>query len=483
MNKYDYGYDLTPGTTIHWAYDKIEEGSTVLELGPSNGNLVYHLTQEKRCIADIVEIDTDAGKEAARFCRYSCLGPEEGNLENECWFQKLKDNKYDYIVILDVLEHIRNPKEVLDLLRCLLKEEGTLLLSLPNIAHNSIIMNLLQNKFIYTNVGLLDETHVHFYTYSTLKDLLNSAGFVTVREQIKQEKVGGNEIAVEYGVLPRDVEAYLKTRDFGTAYQFLFTIKAGQVQQPIIPEYEKEYAYDAVVFNAVSQEIIKIQKINPLEEICVSFAIEEADRELRFDPLNSNCIITDLSIMGNNSAGEPLSLKIQEHTGNKFGDLYVFYDDDPQIYLRIPDEICFVTITYSVCDFDHSVLDHLSESRDIVRSLERSTEELKLLLHSREGERDQARLQFHEAEQTVSELREAYEKLQLLVANKDALIQEQTSLINELTYEKELLENRVITLDESNHEYQERMDSINSTIWGKLYCLTNNKEDIKGWKK
>ena len=290
------------------------------------------------------------------------------------------------------------------------------------------------------------------------------------------------------------------------------------MQQPIIPEYEKEYAYDAVVFNAVSQEIIKIQKINPLEEICVSFAIEEADRELRFDPLNSNCIITNLSIMGNNSAGEPLSLKIQEHTGNKFGDLYVFYDDDPQIYLRIPDEICFVTITYSVCDFDHSVLDHLSKSRDIVRSLERSIEELKLLLHSREGERDQARLQCHEAEQTVSELenilretrtqmdgtqkklldleqysnslqkqfaelREAYVRLQLLLANKDKSIQEQTNLINELTLEKEMLENKVITLNESNYQYQERMDSINSTIWGKLYCLTNNKEDIKGWKK
>ena len=71
MSKYDYGYQLVEGTTTFWAYNKINEGSSVLEFGPAIGNLAKHLHEDKGCTIDIVEIDLEAGKKAARFARTS----------------------------------------------------------------------------------------------------------------------------------------------------------------------------------------------------------------------------------------------------------------------------------------------------------------------------------------------------------------------------------------------------------------------------
>ena len=149
MSKYDYGYTLLPNTTTAWAFSKIQENSKVLELGPAIGNLAKHLKEEKGCSIDIIEIDEESGKRAAQFARRSLIGIEEGNLEGDLWYTKLSDERYDYIVILDVLEHLKNPKQLLKKVSSLLKEEGKLLVSMPNIAHNSVLINLLNNKFKY----------------------------------------------------------------------------------------------------------------------------------------------------------------------------------------------------------------------------------------------------------------------------------------------------------------------------------------------
>ena len=62
MSKYDYGYELVPGTTTFWAFQKIQPESRILELGPAIGNLAKHLSEEKNCVVDIIEIDEESGK-------------------------------------------------------------------------------------------------------------------------------------------------------------------------------------------------------------------------------------------------------------------------------------------------------------------------------------------------------------------------------------------------------------------------------------
>ena len=77
-------------------------------------------------------------------------------------------SKFDFIICGDVLEHLKNPIFVLDILKSYLKDNGVIVASIPNISHMSIKANLLLNDFTYTPSGLLDETHVHFFTYKSI---------------------------------------------------------------------------------------------------------------------------------------------------------------------------------------------------------------------------------------------------------------------------------------------------------------------------
>lgn len=79
---------------------------------------------------------------------------------------------FDYVICGDVLEHLINPAAVLAILKTYLKPEGEMVISLPNVAHGSIKANLLLNDFTYTDLGILDKTHLHFYTWRSIAAFL-----------------------------------------------------------------------------------------------------------------------------------------------------------------------------------------------------------------------------------------------------------------------------------------------------------------------
>ncbi len=83
--------------------------------------------------------------------------------------------KFDVVFAGDVLEHLRNPTHVLSQLKHYLNQDGFLLLSLPNVAHMSVKAALLANNLPYMPSGLLDETHIHFFTYKSIMQMLNDA--------------------------------------------------------------------------------------------------------------------------------------------------------------------------------------------------------------------------------------------------------------------------------------------------------------------
>ena len=82
-------------------------------------------------------------------------------------------NEFDYIVFADVLEHLRDPAAVLQ--RCIpaLKESGKIIISVPNIANWIIRLSLLLGKFDYMERGILDRTHLRFFTMRSLKQLMS----------------------------------------------------------------------------------------------------------------------------------------------------------------------------------------------------------------------------------------------------------------------------------------------------------------------
>lgn len=83
---------------------------------------------------------------------------------------------YDAIVLGDVLEHLSLPKVILQRLVDLQSPSSTFIVSVPNIANLWIRLNLLVGKFDYTDRGILDRTHLHFFTRKSFSTLLREAG-------------------------------------------------------------------------------------------------------------------------------------------------------------------------------------------------------------------------------------------------------------------------------------------------------------------
>lgn len=152
-------------------YDLIRPQSLILDLGCATGYFGWEL-KKKECQTTGVEQEIAAAKIARKHLHQLILA----DLERPNSL-KLPKKKFDYILMMDVLEHLRNRVELLSRARHWLKPDGKLIISTPNIAHISIRIKLLFGDFTYTKMGILDRTHVHFYTKKTLDEVLNESGW------------------------------------------------------------------------------------------------------------------------------------------------------------------------------------------------------------------------------------------------------------------------------------------------------------------
>jgi 2-polyprenyl-3-methyl-5-hydroxy-6-metoxy-1,4-benzoquinol methylase len=90
---------------------------------------------------------------------------------------------FDLIVFGDSLEHLQDPWTSLSAARKLLSDDGVLILSVPNVAHFSVVLPLLRGRWDYADSGLLDRTHLRFFTPQSIVKTVLDAGLVPVHER------------------------------------------------------------------------------------------------------------------------------------------------------------------------------------------------------------------------------------------------------------------------------------------------------------
>ena len=93
----------------------------------------------------------------------------------------LQGKQFDIIIFADVLEHLAWPEGVLRSYRQFLRPGGSIIVSLPNVGLWSVRLSLLAGRFEYADTGVLDRTHLRFFTRRTMRRLLDDAGFTPVR--------------------------------------------------------------------------------------------------------------------------------------------------------------------------------------------------------------------------------------------------------------------------------------------------------------
>lgn len=101
------------------------------------------------------------------------------DIENEKEIEKFEKEgqKFDVILMPDILEHLRQPEAILARAHTWLKPHGFIVVSVPNIRHFSVLQMLLRGRWDYEDAGIMDRTHVHFFTKATIIEMIEAAGF------------------------------------------------------------------------------------------------------------------------------------------------------------------------------------------------------------------------------------------------------------------------------------------------------------------
>ncbi|MDR0555724.1 MAG: glycoside hydrolase family 99-like domain-containing protein [Holosporaceae bacterium] len=144
----------------------------ILDVGCACGDFAVSLKNEKPCEIwgmEYNEKSIEVAKATGGFVDVFLVDLNKLDVEDFSDFCGF----FDYIVFGDVLEHMLEPQFVVEQFKAFLKKNGFFLISLPNVAHASIKANLLLNNFDYTELGLLDRTHVRFFTYKTICSFLS----------------------------------------------------------------------------------------------------------------------------------------------------------------------------------------------------------------------------------------------------------------------------------------------------------------------
>lgn len=158
-------------TPWYKVFKLIPEKKTVLDIGCSSGNFGIELISKKNCIVDGVEIDPNDFELAKKKLRDVYSFNIEAGAPDEI------AKRYDIVYYGDVIEHLINPVKALANTKKLLKSGGKVVFSIPNMAHISVRLMLLKGNFEYGNTGLLDNTHLHYYTREEIERVFNEAGY------------------------------------------------------------------------------------------------------------------------------------------------------------------------------------------------------------------------------------------------------------------------------------------------------------------
>jgi len=156
-------FDLIPDTL-----------QSIIEIGSGSGVLAKAIKHRSPATHYIgIELDPEYSTLSSRYCDLVLTD----NIETPSEELRNYIQTTSAIVFSDVLEHLYNPWQTLKFLRSEISKECSIYASIPNIQHWSIIFGLISGNFDYADSGLLDRTHIRFFTKKTIISMFNDCGF------------------------------------------------------------------------------------------------------------------------------------------------------------------------------------------------------------------------------------------------------------------------------------------------------------------
>lgn len=333
MSKYDFEIDLSQNTSTGIILGQLKKGSTVLEFGCATGRMTRYMKEELECQVYIVEYEKSAYETALQ---YAVDGVCD-DIMNFQWLRKWAGIAFDAIVFADVLEHLADPRLAMQKAATLLKPEGEIYVSLPNVTHNDVVLKAYGERFDYTQTGILDNTHIHFWGVENIKELVQGS-------KLHLKKVTGTYCATgeteQYAGGERPsaslLQNLLKERTCGEVYQFVAVLNL-HAQEETVYEFHKPsimshlYLDTGNDFNGAEMVEVKAEYVQGYYKVSYEFTPPQGLRRLRFDPVEmQNCIVSGLRIC----QGEK-ELPILFHNGIQTENALFLPKDDPMVCMEV----------------------------------------------------------------------------------------------------------------------------------------------------
>ncbi len=217
--------DINDKTSSHaLVVEQVENNSIVLDVGCSYGDLGTALKLAKSCTLYGLEYDQASADYARGLGIYEDVYQQDLNFFDAEKYDELA-GRFDCIVFADVLEHLMDPGSTLEKFKGLLKPTGYFVVSLPNISHASIKMNLLLDNWDYTEVGILDHTHLRFFTHRSIARLMTDLGLSIETMNYSTSSRKGSQANKPWRKLPFYIPQYIYANPHSFVLQYILKLR------------------------------------------------------------------------------------------------------------------------------------------------------------------------------------------------------------------------------------------------------------------
>ena len=203
-------------------------GSLVLDVGAADGSVAHRLV-ERDCRVIAIESDSAAASVAERHCERVVVG----DVESLDLADAVDGLEFDVVLLLDVLEHLRDPLMTLKAAAGRVKPGGRVIISVPNVTHSALRLQLLAGRFQYTELGLLDRTHLHMFDRPALEQLVAEAGLTVLDRMRTTAGLTETEIPIDPDAFPQEAIALALSGEDAETYQFVYVATPGTARPDI----------------------------------------------------------------------------------------------------------------------------------------------------------------------------------------------------------------------------------------------------------
>ncbi len=215
--RYAYHIDMAQDYTPTKVVRLVGKYKEVLEFGCGPGHMSKVLTEELGCRVTGIELDEEAAENAQKYCQevYNI------DLDQIDILGIMGNRKFDVLLFADILEHLKSPETLLSTSAKLLAKGGHVVASVPNVGYCGLVAELLVGRFQYRDLGLLDKTHIRFFTRQGLVSMFEQCGLVITDLDGYEVPLELSEFKGAFKGLPRAVTDFITSQKDSMVYQFI----------------------------------------------------------------------------------------------------------------------------------------------------------------------------------------------------------------------------------------------------------------------